>query len=215
MKTDPPHAKNIIRILIVDDHDIVRAGLAAVLQFEPRFEIVAMAENGSEALTAYREHLPDVVLMDIRMPVMDGIKALRQICKEFPEARVIMLSTSEASEDLRLSLAEGASGYVLKTTGRDELQKGIFTVHDGGHFTPSGLEKQMAEALSAPILTVRQMEVLDLLVKGLSNKEIGTVLGFSIAGTKKHLATIYTKLGAAGRTEAVALAMQNGLIRME
>lgn len=218
MKTINPHSKESnspLRLLLVDDHNIVLIGLASVLEFDHRIKIVAMAESGVEALTAYREHQPDLVLMDIRMTGMDGIETLRRIRNEHPTSRVIMLTTSETPTDLRDALAAGAVGYLLKTISRIALLDAIFTVHAGGQAIPTALLRQIKEANAAPLLTPRQLEVLDLLSKGLSNKEIAAVLGFSEAGTKKHLISIFEKLGAADRTEAVIIAIQNGLVKLD
>lgn len=204
-----------LRLLLVDDHNIVLTGLATVLEFDHRIEVVAMAENGADAVVAYRTHQPDLVLMDIRMAGMDGIETLRQLRNEYSSCRVIMLTTSETPTDLRDALAAGAVGYLLKTTNRTALLDAIFTVHAGGQAIPTALLRQIKEANAAPLLTQRQLEVLDLLSKGLSNKEIAAVLGFSEAGTKKHLISIFEKLGAADRTDAVIIAIQSGLVKMD
>ena len=217
MKLDFPKLKeptNVVRVLLVDDHSIVLAGLATVLEFDSRIIIVAGVGSGPMALLAYREHQPDLVLLDIRMAGMDGIETLRQLRQEHPAARVVMLTMSETSSDLREALAAGAVGYLLKTVQRDELLESIFAVHAGGQAFPAGLLRQIKEAKAAPLLTARQIEVLEFLSKGLSNKEIAGLLGFSEAGTKKHLVSIFQKLGAADRTEAVVIAIQNGLIKV-
>lgn len=218
MKTIQPPPEQVIaplRLLLVDDHNIVLTGLATVLEFDHRIKVVAMAENGIEALVAYRKYQPDLVLMDIRMSGMDGIETLRQLRNEHARSRVIMLTTSETPTDLRDAMAAGAVGYLLKTTNRTDLLDAIFTVHAGGMAIPTTLLRQIQEANSAPLLTQRQLEVLDLLSKGLSNKEIAAVLGFTEAGTKKHLISIFEKLGATDRTEAVIIAIQNGLVKLD
>ena len=204
-----------LRLLLVDDHNIVLSGLATVLEFDHRIEIVAMAENGVDALNEYRTHQPDLVLMDIRMAEMDGIETLRRLRAKYPSARVIMLTTSETPADLRDALAAGAAGYLLKTTNRTELLDAIFAVHAGGQAIPEALLRKIKEANAAPLLTQRQLEVLELLSKGLSNKEIASVLGFSEAGTKKHLVAIFGKLGATDRIDAIIIAVQNGLVKLE
>lgn len=204
-----------LRLLLVDDHNIVLSGLATVLEFDHRIEIVAMAENGVDALIEYQTHQPDLVLMDIRMAGMDGIETLRRLRAKYPSARVIMLTTSETPADLRDALAAGAAGYLLKTTNRTELLDAIFAVHAGGQAIPEALLRQIKEANAAPLLTQRQLEVLELLSKGLSNKEIASVLGFSEAGTKKHLVAIFGKLGATDRIDAIIIAVQNGLVKLE
>ena len=204
----------VLRLMLVDDHSIVLAGLITVLEFDSRIRVVASAGSGPEAVAAYREHQPDLVLMDIRMPGMDGIQTLKVLRQENPRARVIMLTTPETPTDLRDALAAGAVGYLLKTIHRNALLEAIFTVHAGGHAIPTALLRQIKEVNAAPLLTTRQIEVLEFLSKGLSNKEIAAVLGFSEAGTKKHLVTIFQKLGAADRTEAVVIAIQNGLVKV-
>lgn len=204
-----------LRLLLVDDHNIVLSGLATVLEFDHRIEIVAMAENGVDALIEYQTHQPDLVLMDIRMAGMDGIETLRRLRAKYPSARVIMLTTSETPADLRDALAAGAAGYLLKTTNRTELLDAIFAVHAGGQAIPEALLRKIKEANAAPLLTQRQLEVLELLSKGLSNKEIASVLGFSEAGTKKHLVAIFGKLGATDRIDAIIIAVQNGLVKLE
>ena len=210
----PDYPTSPLRLLLVDDHNIVLTGLATVLEFDPRIKVVALAESGADALVEYRIHEPDLVLMDIRMAGMDGIETLRKLRKEFSSSRVIMLTTSETPTDLRDALAAGAAGYLLKTTNRTALLDAIFSVHAGGQAIPTALLRQINEANAAPLLTQRQLEVLDLLSKGLSNKEIAAVLGFSEAGTKKHLVSIFEKLRAADRTEAVIIAIQNGLVKL-
>jgi len=204
-----------IRILIADDHWAVRMGLVSVLQFDRRITVVGAAEDGRQAIALFREHRPDVVLMDLRMPEVDGIEATRQIRAQFPEARIIMLTTYDADEDARRSLEAGASGYVLKTAGQAELMDAIQAVQSGGQWIPAGLTKRLKEYGHQPALTMRQLEVLELLAKGLSNKEIASVLGFTEDGTKEHLKAVFAKLGVNDRVEAVVTAIQRGLIRVQ
>jgi DNA-binding NarL/FixJ family response regulator len=190
-------------------------GLMSVLQFDRRITVVGTAEDGRQAIALFREHRPDVVLMDLRMPEVDGIEATRQIRAQFPDARIIMLTTYDADEDARRSLEAGASGYVLKTAGQTELMDAIQTVQSGGQWIPAGLTKRLKEYGHQPALTMRQLEVLELLAKGLSNKEIASVLGFTEDGTKEHLKAVFAKLGVNDRVEAVVTAIQRGLIRIE
>ena len=201
-----------IRILLADDHAMVRAGLAAVLGTDARFFVTGQAADGAEAVTLHAELCPDITLMDIRMPMLDGLAALRRIRTAQPCARVLMLTTAETPAEIRAALDAGARGYLLKTAGPQELFTAIVTIAGGGMFVPDTLRRLAAESAAAPPLSARQREVLDLLVKGLSNKEIASVLGFTEDGAKSHLKSIFAKLGVQSRAEAVAVAIQNGIV---
>jgi DNA-binding NarL/FixJ family response regulator len=213
MNVPPEAAAAPIRLLLVDDHPVVLAGLAAVLEFEPRLRVVAQGTDGGQAVALFREHRPDVALLDVRMPGLDGPGAAGRIRAEFPDARLLMLSTSEADADVRRALDAGARGYLLKTACPEELVDAVLTVHAGGRWVPAALVRP-AGAPAAAALSPRQAEVLELLAKGLSNKEIAAVLGFSEDGAKAHLKAIYAKLGVRDRTEAVVAAIQRGLVRL-
>ena len=204
-----------IRLLLVDDHLVVRAGLAAVVKVDTRFQVIAEASDGVAAVDAHRKHQPDITLLDVRMPVMDGIEAARRIRAESPAARLLMLTTYDAEEDIRLALDAGASGYLLKNSSQDDLINALLTVHRGERWLPAGLARRLREHTQEAPLSARQLEVLELLAKGLSNKEIAAVLGFTTDGTKAHLRAIFTKLGVADRTEAVVTAIQRGWLRVE
>jgi len=204
-----------IRLLLADDHLVVRMGLAAVLKFDPRFTIVAEAADGLAAVAAHREHQPDITLLDVRMPKLDGIEAARRIRAESPAARLLMLTTYEAEEDIRRALDAGASGYLLKDSSQDDLITALLAVHRGEQWLPANIARRLREHTQEAPLSPRQIEVLELLAKGLSNKEIAGVLGFTTDGTKAHLRTIFAKLGVADRTEAVVNAIQRGLVRVE
>ena len=204
-----------IRLLLADDHLVVRMGLAAVLKFDPRFRVVAEAADGHAAVAAHREHRPDITLLDVRMPKLDGIEAARRIRSESPAARLLMLTTYDAEEDIRRALEAGASGYLLKDSSQDDLITALLAVHGGASWLPAGLARRLREHTQEAPLSPRQIEVLELLAKGLSNKEIAGVLGFTTDGTKAHLRTIFAKLGVADRTEAVVNAIQRGLVRVE
>ena len=187
----------------------------AVLQFEPRVAVVAEAEDGAQAVAKFREHRPDVTLMDVRMPVLDGLEALRRVRSEFPEARVLMLTTSETEADIQAALAAGAAGYLLKNASPSELVDAVLAVHRGERWLPESLAKRIDQDAKESPLSPRQLEVLELLAKGLSNKEIASVLNFTTDGVKHHLKSIYAKLGVQDRTEAVVNAIQRGLVRVE
>lgn len=204
-----------IRLLLADDHFVVRAGLAAVLKFDTRFRVIAEAGDGVEAVKAHRQHQPDVALLDVRMPVMDGIEAARRIRAEFPAARLLMLTTSETEEDIHRALEAGAAGYAPKNSSAAELTCALLAVHRNERWIPADLARRLEERTREAPLSSRQLEVLELLAKGLSNKEIATVLGFTTDGTKAHLKSIYAKLGVQGRAEAVTIGMQKVLLRVE
>lgn len=204
-----------IRVMLVDDHYVVRMGLVTVLQFDKGIEVAAHAEDGNEAVELFRKHRPDVTLMDVRMPVCDGIEATRAIRGEFPEARILMLTTYDMDEDLHRAISAGAVGYLLKKASQKELLAAIREVHRGGRWLPLDIQERLRERAAMPELTARQMEVLGLLVKGFTNKEIARILGFSEDGAKAHLKAIFTKLGVIDRLEAAAVALQRGLISLE
>lgn len=201
-----------IRLLLVDDHSIVLFGLKAIFRFEPEIEIIDTAENGPEAIQHFREHRPDVVLMDLKMPGMDGIETARAILAEFPEARILILTTFECEEDIHRALQAGVAGYVLKELKRAELTQAIRTVFSGERYLQPGIAKLAAERAQQPSLSNRQLQVLDLVTKGLTNQEIAEMLGFTKDGTKRHLHHIYRKLGVSSRAEATAEALKRGLV---
>ncbi len=204
-----------LRLLLADDHPVVRAGLAAVLKFDTRFTVVAEAADGRAAIAAHREHQPDITLMDVRMPHLDGIEAARRIRAQSPGARILMLTTYDAEEDICCAMDAGASGYLLKDSSQDDLITALLAVHRGEKWLPANIARRLREHTRETPLSPRQIEVLELLAKGLSNKEIASVLGFTTDGTKAHLRAIFARLGVADRTEAVVNAIQRGLVRVE
>jgi len=204
-----------IRLLVVDDHLVVRMGLVALLNRRKDFEVVAEAEDGAQAVERYREYRPDVCLMDIRMPKLTGVQALAAIRAEFPEARVIMLTTYDGDSDIRGALAAGASGYLLKDVEGDELVLAIRAVHAGRRYLPAEVAQRLAERSATPELTPRELEVLELLVKGLSNKQIAEVLDFTEFTSKAHVRNIIGKLGVGDRTGAVTEAIQRGIVHLD
>ena len=203
-----------VRVLIADDHYVVRMGLSAVMEYDPVLSVVAMAEDGRAGVELFRKHKPDVTLMDVRMPVLDGVEATRRILLLDPTARVLMLSTLGGDRDVRDALAAGARGYVLKTAGLDDLRAAVRAAMRDETWLSAELRKATPAADPTPALSPRQREVLDLLGKGLSNKEIARALGFTADGTKAHLKQIYAKLGVQDRTEAVVAAIRLGLVRV-
>ncbi len=208
-------ASGTIRLVLADDHAVVVMGLEAVLSLEPDLEIVATADDGRAAVEAYRRERPDLILLDLRMPDMDGVEAARCIRREFPEAKVLFLTSYETEDEIQQALASGAAGYALKRSKAAELVQAIRTVAGGGTWIPERLVRRAKEAADAPVLSERQREVLSLVSKGLSNKEIAEVLGFTESGTKQHLRQIFTKLGVTGRAEALSEAMQRGILKLD
>ncbi len=204
-----------IRILLADDHTVVRMGIAAVLSLDPGLQIVGEAEDGAGTLEQYRLTQPDVVLLDLRMPDMDGITALVSLRKEFPQARVLVLTTSELVEDMRRTREAGAYGYLRKNVPRAELIHAIQEVHAGRcHISPD-IDRRLAENSRRRQLTEREVEVLDSMRRGLSNRDISIALAISEHTIKTHVKAILQKLEAADRTEAVTNAFELGLLRLD
>ena len=208
-------ADRSIRILIADDHPIVREGFAGMIAAEPGMEIVAEAENGRQAVELFRKHLPDITLMDLRMPVMGGVEATAQIRKEFPKSRIIVLTTYDGDEDIYRALQAGAQAYLLKDMYCDEILEAITAVHSGMRRIPTAIAARLAERIVGQELTVRELEVLRLVAAGNSNKQIAGILSISEPTVKGHVSNILTKMGVGDRTQAVTLAIQKGLIHLD
>jgi DNA-binding NarL/FixJ family response regulator len=204
-----------IRVLVVDDHFFVRLGLTGALNREPDFTVVAEAGNGTEALEQFRLIKPDLVLMDYHMPGLDGVAATSALLKEFPSARVLMLSIDEKEEDIHRALVAGAAGYLPKATQREELLRAMRAVHAGERFIPPEVAARLAARASGDPLTTRELEVLELASKGLTNQEIGAMLRCSAETTKWHLKNLMRKLGATSRVEATRVAMERGILNVE
>lgn len=204
-----------IRILTADDHPLIRAGLVSFLATEPGIDVVAEAGNGEDALEKYRMLRPDIVLMDLSMPVMDGLSATRAILDEFPDARVIVLTTYGGDEDIHRALDAGAMGYLVKDMVADDVLKVIRTVHGGRRGIPQPIAAKLAEHTPRIALTPRETEVLSLVANGLSNGEVAGRIGRTEGTVKVHLKNILQKLGANDRTEAVTTALRRGFIRLE
>lgn len=200
--------------MTVDDHPIFRGGLASVFATYADLQLLAEAANGREAIERFRQHRPDVTLMDLSMPVMGGVDAISSIRAEFPEARIIALTTWDGDADIHRALEAGASGYLLKDMASEEIVGAIRRVHAGGRAIPSGVAQRLAEFAPRIDLTDRELEVLDRMAKGLSNKEIGVALGRTEATIKVHVLHILQKLDAADRTEAVTIALRRGIIHL-
>lgn len=204
-----------VRLLLVDDHSVVRMGLTAVLSLEENFVVVAEAEDGVQAIDRYRTEHPDVVLMDVRMPGMGGLEALRALRAEWPGARVLMLTTSELDEDIQRSIEAGAGGYLPKSATRDELVQAIYRVHAGGSYLPPAVERRLAQLAKRKHLSDREAEVLDGIRRGLTNRDIAVALALSEHTIKAHVKAILQKLDSADRAEAVARGFEQGLLRVD
>jgi two-component system, NarL family, response regulator len=203
-----------IRVLVADDHPVVRTGLAAVIAQEADLELVAQAEHGRQAVALFAEHRPDVVLIDLRMPVMDGIEAIRAIIREFPAARILALTTYEGDADIQRALEAGACGYLLKDMLLTEVITAVRAVHRGERVIPPAVAARLAEFTPRSDLTEREIEVLGLVARGLSNKEVANTIGRTDETVKIHLKNIFAKLGVGDRTEAVTQALTRGLIHL-
>lgn len=206
---------SLIRILIADDHPIVRDGLNAVINDQPDMTVVAEAGNGKEAVELARQHRPDVMLVDLRMPQMNGLEAVNAIRGEWPEARLIILTTYDGDEDIYRALQAGAQAYLLKGMPRAELLDTIRAVHAGHKRIPPEVAAKLAERISASELTDRERDVLKLIVGGCSNKEIGASLSITEGTVKAHVNSILSKLGVNDRTQAVTEAMRRGIVHLE
>ena len=204
-----------IGILVVDDHPILRTGLGASIGAESDMEIVAAASNGQESLELFRQHRPDITLMDLKMPVMGGVEAIQAIRGQFPSAKVIVLSTYQGDEDIYRALEAGASTYLLKDTLAEDLVRVIREVFAGGRPLPTPVAQRLADRMLHPDLTARELDVLRLIAKGMRNKEIAARLGISEETTQGHVKNILSKFGLHDRTEAVAVAVRRGIVHMD
>ena len=207
--------QNAIRIMLVDDHSAFRKGMAALIESEPDLQVVAETGDGCEALAVYRQHKPDVVLMDLRLPGIGGVEATLAIRKEFPHARVIVLTTFDTDEDIFRAIQSGAKSYLLKDTPDDELAAAIRSVHVGNQLLSDKLARRLTERQQRPELTQREMDVLQMLIKGRSNKEIGGALFLCEDTVKAHFKTLFTKLKVQDRTEAAIYAIRHGIVHLE
>lgn len=208
-------ASKPVRLLVVDDHHIVRQGLIALLATVPEMRVVAEASDGQQAIALYRQHQPDVTLMDLRMNTMNGVETTRAIRAEFPNARIIVLTTFDGDEDIYRALQAGARGYLLKGMDTEELLAAIRTVHSGKSRIPGPVAERLAERMNTPALTDRETEVLGLIVGGNSNKEIAAALFISEATVKTHINSLLSKLGVSDRTQAATTALQRGIVHFD
>lgn len=203
-----------IRILLADDHFIVRMGLAGSLNQEPDMEVVAEASDGAEAVRLFSSHLPDVTLMDGRLPDIHGTEAISQIRATNPDAKIILLSIDETEEDIARATKAGIQGYLPKSILRPELLEAIRVVSKGGTYFPSSIKERAAQRDTRKALTDREIQILDLVAKGLANKQIADQLGIAEVTVKVRVSHILEKLGAPDRTRATTLAIQLGILKV-
>jgi DNA-binding NarL/FixJ family response regulator len=204
-----------IRVLIADDHPLVRTGLALMLKYEPGMETVGEACNGREAIALYARHKPDVTLMDLRMPEIDGVAAIIAIRAEFPNARIILLTTYDGDEDIFRGLRAGAKAYLLKDAPCEELLDTIRIVHAGQKRITMEVGAKLAERMENPVLTEREREVVRLMATGLSNQEIGAALFITEGTVKFHVNHILHKFDVTDRTQAVIVALKRGIASLD
>jgi DNA-binding NarL/FixJ family response regulator len=202
-------------VLVVDDHALLRTGVANIISQEPTLRVIAEAANGLEAVEAYQRYHPDVTLLDLRMPVMEGVEAVRQIRLRDPQAKVIVLTTYDADEDITRALKAGAKAYVLKDISADGLIACIRDVLAGKTYLAPAAAAKLAEGVTRVQLTPRELATLRLMADGKSNKEIANALGISERTVKTHLGHLFEKLGVTSRTEAVKVASRRGLVRLD
>jgi two-component system NarL family response regulator len=203
-----------IRILVAEDHLVARVGVSTIVNMQPDMTVVAEASNGQQAVELFRKHRPDVTLLDLRMPVMGGVEAAKAIRAEFPNARIVALTTYGGDEDIRRALAAGVLAYLTKDVLHDELLKAIRAVHEGQTYLPAAVAAALAAQLPRPDLSAREIQVLELIVRGLANKQIAYTLNIAEHTVKNHVKSILSKLGAQDRTQAATAAIQRGIIHL-
>ncbi|MBZ5619307.1 MAG: response regulator transcription factor [Acidobacteriia bacterium] len=203
-----------IRILVAEDHLVARVGVSTIVNMQPDMTVVAEASNGQQAVELFRKHLPDVTLLDLRMPVMTGVEAATAIRREYPNARMIALTTYGGDEDIRRALAAGVQAYLTKDVLHDELLKAIRAVHAGQTYLPQAVAAALAAQMPRPDLSAREVQVLELIVQGLANKQIAYSLSIAEHTVKNHVKSILSKLGVQDRTQAATVAIQRGIIHL-
>ena len=203
-----------IRVLVADDHPVVREGLAALIGRQRDMAVVAEARDGQEAVALYAFHRPDVLLLDLQMPALGGVEALAQIRRRHPGACVLVLTTFDGEEDIYRALQAGARGYLLKDAGRERLLEAIRGVHGGTRWIPPDVAAKLADRMTGPELTGREQQVLELIVAGRSNAEIGAALAIAEGTVKAHVNSILAKLNVSDRTQAVTAALRRGLVHL-
>lgn len=202
------------KVLIVDDHSLVRLGLSALLGYQSDMEVAGEAEDGEEAVHMACKVRPDVIVMDLMMPGVDGVEATRRIREKLPDSHILILTTFGTSADVARAIAAGASGAIMKDTSNEDLLNAIRTVAEGGKVFSPEIEQHVKEYSVSPDLTQRQMEILHSVTRGLSNPDIAKQFGITVDGVKAHLNVIFSKLGAANRSEAIAIALRRHLLKL-
>jgi two-component system NarL family response regulator len=203
-----------IRVMVVDDHPVVCRGLAAIIQSEPGMTVSGQAPDGRHAVELFRKHRPDVTLMDLRMPVLGGVDAIKAIRAEFPDARFIVLTTYDGDEDIHRALKAGAQAYLLKGMSDGELVSAIRKVHGGQRYLPDQVRQTLEKRPPMSELSVRELQILKLIVKGMSNKRIGDGLGITEATVKWHVNIILSRLNVSDRTQAAVTALERGIVQL-
>src|SRR5258706_11267326 len=204
-----------IKVLCVDNHPLVRKGIASILANEPDMLLVGEAGNGREAVELFRQHRPDVTLMDLRMPEMDGIEATQAIRREVPDARIIALTSYDGDQDIYRALEAGVRGYLLKEMVHTDVLRAIRTVQSGKRLMPAEVAERLSEYFPQMALTPREVEVLGFVAKGMANKEIAHQLGTASGTIKMHIQNILAKLDASDRTHAVTIALERGILHLD
>jgi two-component system NarL family response regulator len=203
-----------IRILVAEDHLVARVGVSTIVNMQPDMTVIAEASNGQQAVELYRQHVPDVALLDMRMPMMSGVEAATAIRSEFPGARMVALTTYGGDEDIRRALAAGVQAYLTKDVLHDELLKAIRAVYAGQTYLPAGVAASLAAQMPRPDLSAREVQVLELIVRGLANKQIAYSLNIAEHTVKNHVKNILSKLGVQDRTQAATAAIQRGIVHL-
>jgi two-component system NarL family response regulator len=205
---------NKMRLVLADDHPVVRDGLASMINQQSDMEVIAEAGDGDEALILYERHQPDVMVLDLRMPKRDGVAVVHDVLEKHPKARLLIMTTHDGDEDIFRCLSQGAMGYLLKDASRQEILSAIRAVGEDRRYTSSSVAVKALQRMGKPALTKRELDVLQLLAEGRSNKDIARRLAITEGTAKTHVKAILTKLDAISRTEAVAIAHKRGLIRL-
>lgn len=203
-----------IRVLVVDDHPIMRIGVAAIIEATPDMTTVAQAGSGEDAIELFEKHLPDITLMDLKLPGMSGVEVIRQVIARHRNAKFVVLTTYEGDEDIHQALEAGARSYIIKGMPHDALVSALRRVHAGGRFLPPPVSRALSSRMPNSNLSAREREVLNLIVRGKSNKEIAVNLGITESTVKCHVSVILMRLNVSDRTQAVVTALQRGLARL-
>jgi DNA-binding NarL/FixJ family response regulator len=207
--------KQKIRILIVDDHAMIRFALSQAIKRQHDLIVIAETDNGDDAIALYRKHKPDVVTMDFKLPRMNGVECTSLLLKEFPDAKVLLLSIYKGTEDVWRAVQAGAAGYVAKSVEIDEVIRAVRSLAEGKTYYSAGLAEKLAEHQAGNALTPRELEVLRFIVAGRSNKEIVNELNVTLSTVKRHIENAFEKLGVADRAQAITAAVQSGIVHLD